>query len=185
MTEFLQALQRIWHKIDIFGLVLVAIAGLTDVFGVGFVPMVYLTLALITADTLVRWNVICKRYIVEHGRAESILHVKLWDAFKQLWRAETWCKDYLESRAFGRILEKIFVYIGALCVCFYAGQHMPSFKFAGLTLIPGEVFPGFISVVIFLVELSSLNENCVELGYRDIGEYLVKLKDLLLSKIKV
>lgn len=54
-----------------------------------------------------------------------------------------------------------------------------------MTLIPGEVFPGFISVVIFLVELSSLNENCVELGYRDIGEYLVKLKDLLLSKIKV
>lgn len=153
-------------------------------FGEKFWAMVFLAYALIVFDTLTRWLYITKKFIVDAGRVDTIINVKWYSAVWQFFRAETWQDAYLTSRAFSRIVEKILVYTPSIMACFYAGQHMPETHLFGFNLIPGQVFPGFISTVIFLIELSSVNENLILLGHASIADYCEKLRDFIFSKMK-
>ena len=61
---------------------------------------------------------------------------------------------------------------------------MPEIHLFGFDLIPQQVFPGFISTAIFFVELSSLNENLIDLGYGSIADYVEKIKNFILDRLK-
>ncbi|MGL5514078.1 MAG: hypothetical protein ACRDBM_12685 [Sporomusa sp.] len=74
--------------------------------------------------------------------------------------------DYLSSRHFGRIVEKVFIYSGVITICHAAGKWIPVLGFMGLHFTPATVFPA--SIAIFLVELSSINENLKEMGKQEL-----------------
>lgn len=183
MQEFLV---RFWGKLSVetvaIGTTLAATGTLW--FGEKFWAMVILAYALIAFDTLTRWVYICKKFIVDAGRANNIRAVKLQSALWQFLKGETWQPDYLTSRGFSRIGEKILFYTLAIMVCFYAGKNAPEVHLFSFDLIPAQVFPGFISTVIFLVELSSVNENLILLEHDGIADYFEKLQGLIVDKLK-
>lgn len=178
---------KFWGRVvsfDVFAAgAAISVAG-TTLFGDQFWAMVFLAYAMITFDTLTRWVYICKKFIVEKGRADSIVNVKWNSAVWQFFKSETWNKDNLTSRGFSRIAEKIFVYTLAIMACFFAGKNIPETHLFGFNLIPSQVFPGFISTVVFLIESSSVNENLILLGHASIAEYFEKLRDLIIGKLK-
>lgn len=152
--------------------------------GPNYWPMVILVLLLIFADTLTRWDCIVKRFIVEHDEKEKDLRlIKLSRVIVQFFRSETWSENYLTSRAFSRICEKMLIYGLALTIFFLAGQWIPEFHLFGAEIVPKNVFPGTITMVLFLIEISSINENLIELGYNGVSEYVQRFIDVLLDRI--
>ena len=152
--------------------------------GSNFWPVVFLVFLLIVCDTLTRWDVICKKYIIDHDPEENdIKMIKLSRVIVQFFKNETWNEQYLNSKAFSRILEKMIVYLLALILFFGFGKWCPEFHAFGVNIAPKDVFPGVICVVLFLIEVSSLNENLIELGYKGVSEYVQRFIDGMLDRI--
>lgn len=152
--------------------------------GPNFWPVLFLVFLLICCDTLTRWDVIVKKYIMAHDPAEDDIRlIKLSRVIVQFFRNETWSEDYLNSRAFGRICEKMIIYSLAVIIFFLMGKWAPEFHLFGLHVIPKDIFPGIICTVLFLIEVSSLNENLIELGYKGVSEYVQRFIDALLDRI--
>ena len=133
-------------------------------------------LLLIFCDTLTRWDCIVKRYILDHDEKETDIRlIKLSRVIVQFFRNETWSENYLTSRAFSRICEKMLIYGLALTIFFLAGQWLPEFHLFGVEIVPKNVFPGTITMVLFLIEISSINENLIEFCYnKEKGEISFK-----------
>lgn len=166
-------------------------AAATIIYGVGvavcgpnFWPVLLLTFLMIAFDTLTRWDCICKKYIMDHNPEETDIRlIPMSKVIVQFFKNETWCEEYLSSRAFGRICEKMIVYTLALIIFFGMGTWVPEIHVFGADLVPKNVFPGIICVVIFLIEVSSLNENLIELGYKGVSEYVQRFVDAVLDRI--
>ena len=71
----------------------------------------------------------------------------------------------------------------ALIVFFGFGKWCPEFHLFGVDVLPKNVFPGIICTVLFLIEVSSLNENLIELGYKGVSEYVQRFVDAVLDRI--
>lgn len=180
LTKFLERLA----VFDLWAAAAIIYAAGVELCGPNYWPMVLLTLLLIFADTLTRWDCIVKRYILDHDENEKDIRlVKLSRVVAQFFRSETWSADYLTSRAFSRICEKMLIYGLALTIFFIAGQWIPEFHLFGADIQPKNVFPGTITMVLFLIEVSSINENLNELGYHGVSEYVQRLIDALLDRI--
>ena len=152
--------------------------------GNNFWAVLFLTFLLVAFDTLTRWDCICKKYIMDHDPEESDIRlIKMSRVIVQFFRNETWCEEYLSSRAFGRIAEKLIVYSLALIIFFGMGTWMPEIHLFGVDVVPKNVFPGIICTVLFLIEVSSLNENLIELGYKGVSEYVQRFIDALMDRI--
>lgn len=179
---------RLWGRVINFDILAagaaISLAG-TTLFGEQFWAMVFLAYGLIAFDTLTRWLYICKKFIVDSRRVDEIINVKWQSAVWQFFKAETWNDNYLTSRGFSRITEKMIVYTLAIMVCFFAGKNVPEIHLFSFNLIPAQVFPGFISTVVFLIELTSVNENLILLGHASIADYCEKLRDFILRRLKV
>lgn len=166
-------------------------AAATIIYGVGvticgnnFWPVLFLTFLMVAFDTITKWDVICKRFIMDHDPEESDIRlIKMSRVIVQFFKNETWCEEYLSSRAFGRIVEKLIVYSLALIIFFGMGQWMPEIHLFGVDVIPKNVFPGIICTVLFLIEVSSLNENLIDLGYKGVSEYVQRFIDALMDRI--
>ena len=166
-------------------------AAATVIYGIGvtvcgpnFWPVLFLTFLMVAFDTLTRWDCICKRYIMEHDPEEKDIRlIKLSRVFIQFFKNETWCEEYLSSRAFGRIAEKLVIYMLALIIFFGMGTWAPEFHLFGVNIVPKDVFPGIICTVLFLIEVSSVNENLIELGYKGVSEYVQRFVEALLDRI--
>lgn len=152
--------------------------------GNNFWPVVFLTFMLVAFDTLTKWDVIVKKFIMDHDSEEQDIRlIKMSRVIVQFFRPETWNDTYLNSRAFGRICEKMIVYSLALIIFFAAGKWIPEIHMFGINVIPKDVFPGVICVVLLLIETSSLNENLIALGYNGVSEYVQRFIDALLDRI--
>jgi len=166
-------------------------AAATIIYGVGvtvcgpnFWPVLFLTFLMVCFDTLTRWDCVCKRYIMDHDPEEQDIRlIKMSRVIVQFFKNETWCEEYLSSRAFGRIAEKMTIYLLALIIFFGFGKWCPEFHLFGVNVIPKDVFPGIICTVLFLIEVSSLNENLIELGYKGVSEYVQRFIDALMDRI--
>lgn len=163
----------------------------TLIYGVGvticgdnFWPVLFLVFVMVAFDTLTRWDCICKRFIMDHDPEEKdIKLIKMSRVIVQFFKNETWCEEYLSSRAFGRIAEKLVIYMLALIVFFGFGKWCPEFHLFGVDVLPKNVFPGIICTVLFLIEVSSLNENLIELGYKGVSEYVQRFVDAILDRV--
>ena len=71
----------------------------------------------------------------------------------------------------------------ALIIFFGMGTWAPEFHLFGVNIIPKDVFPGIICTVLFLIEVSSVNENLIELGYKGVSEYVQRFVEALLDRI--
>jgi len=169
---------------DLWAIAAIIYAAGTKIGGPSFWPVLFLTLLLIGCDTLTRWDCIVKRYILDHDpEEEDIRLIKLSRVFVQFFRNETWSDDYLNSKAFSRIVEKMIIYSLALLIFFGTGQWIPEIHMFGMSIIPKDVFPGVICMVLFLIEISSLNENLIELGYHGVSEYVQRFVDAVLDRV--
>lgn len=152
--------------------------------GDNFWPVLFLTFLMVAFDTLTRWDVIVKKFILDHDPEESdIKLIKMSRVIIQFFKNETWNENYLNSRAFGRIAEKLIVYSLALIIFFGMGQWTPEIHIFNVDLVPKNVFPGLICTVLFLIEVSSLNENLIELGYKGVSEYVERFVNVILDRI--
>ena len=152
--------------------------------GPNFWPVLFLTFLLVAMDTLTKWDVICKKFILDHDPEEKDIRlIKMSRVFVQFFKNETWCEEYLNSRAFGRICEKLCIYTMALIIFFGLGTWVPEIHMFGVDVVPKNVFPGIICTVLLLIEVSSLNENLIELGYNGVSEYVQRFVDGLLDRI--
>ena len=171
-------------NLDLWAAAAIIYAAGVKVCGPNFWPVLFLTFLMIGFDTLTRWDCICKRYIMDHDPNEKDIRlIKMSRVIVQFFKNETWCEEYLSSRAFGRICEKMIVYTLALLIFFGMGTWVPEIHVFGADLVPKNVFPGIICVVIFLIEVSSLNENLIELGYKGVSEYVQRFVDAILDRI--
>ena len=169
---------------DLWAVATILYAAGVTVCGSNFWPVLFLTFLMVAFDTLTRWDVICKRFIMNHDpKEEDIRLIKMSRVIVQFFKNETWCEEYLSSRAFGRIAEKLIVYSLALIIFFGMGTWAPEIHLFGVDLVPKNVFPGIICTVLFLIEVSSLNENLIELGYKGVSEYVQRFIDGLLDRI--
>ena len=76
----------------------------------------------------------------------------------------------------------MLVYNASLVIAFYAGQVVPNIKLFSTNLILNDFLPGVITVCILVVELSSINENLIELGYSSIANAVKKVIDYVVNK---
>ena len=172
------------YNFDLWAIALIIYTIGTKLCGNNFWPVLFLVFLMVVFDTITRWDCICKKYIMEHDPDETdIKLIKLSRVFVQFFKAETWNEKYLSSRAFSRIIEKLTVYTLALIVFFCMGKWAPEIHCFGVDFIPEKVFPGLICTVIFLIEVSSLNENLIELGYKGVGEYVERFVNAILDRI--
>lgn len=183
MSVFKSFLERL-ANFDLWAAATIIYAVGVKICGNNFWPVLFLTFLMVACDTITRWDCICKRYIMDHDPEESDIRlIKMSRVIVQFFKNETWCEEYLSSRAFGRIVEKLIVYSLALIIFFGMGQWMPEIHLFGVDVIPKNVFPGIICTVLFLIEVSSLNENLIELGYKGVSEYVQRFIDALMDRI--
>lgn len=171
-------------NLDLWAAAAIIYAAGVTVCGPNFWPVLFLTFLMIGFDTLTRWDCICKKFIMDHDPEEQDIRlIKMSRVIVQFFKNETWSEEYLSSRAFGRIAEKLIVYSLALIIFFGMGTWMPEIHLFGVDVIPKNVFPGIICTVLFLIEVSSLNENLIELGYKGVSEYVQRFIDALMDRI--
>ena len=152
-------------------------------FGEGFWGVVILSFGLVLYDTFLKVIYISKKYIHENLTPDMpIEYIPLRKALYYCFKAETWNKTYLNSAALSRVIEKLLVYNASLVIAFYAGQVVPNIKLFSTNLILNDFFPGVITVSILVVELSSINENLIELGYSSIANAVKKVIEYAVNK---
>ena len=144
-------------------------------FGEGFWGVMILAFGLVIYDTFLKIVYISKKYIHENLTPDiPIEFISLRKAIYYCFKAKTWNKTYLNSAALSRVIEKLLVYNASLVIAFYAGQVVPNIKLFSTNLILNDFLPGVITVCILVVELSSINENLIELGYSSIANAVKK-----------
>ena len=90
LTKFLERLA----VFDLWAAAAIIYAAGVELCGPNYWPMVLLTLLLIFADTLTRWDCIVKRYILDHDENEKDIRlVKLSRVVAQFFRSETWSAE--------------------------------------------------------------------------------------------
>ena len=171
LTKFLERLA----SFDLWAVATVLYGIGVAVCGPNFWPVLFLTFLMVAFDTITRWDVICKRYIMDHDPDEDdIKMIKLSRVIVQFFKNETW-SDLTK--------EKMVIYTMALIIFFGLGTWVPEIHMFGVDLVPKNVFPGIICTVLFLIEVSSLNENLIELGYHGVSEYVQRIVDAVLDRI--
>lgn len=152
-------------------------------FGEGFWGVVVLSFGLVIYDTFLKVVYISKKYIHENLTPDiPIEFISLRKALYYCFKAQTWNKIYLNSVALSRVIEKLLVYNASLVIAFYAGQVVPNIKFFSTILILNDFLPGVITVCILVVELSSINENLIGLGYSSIANAVKKFIEYAVNK---
>lgn len=152
-------------------------------FGEGFWGVVVLSFGLVLYDTFLKVVYISKKYIHENLMPDTpIEFIPLRKALHYCFKAKTWNKTYLNSAALSRVTEKLLVYNASLVIAFYAGQVVPNIKLFSTNLILNDFLPGVITVCILVVELSSINENLIELGYSSIANAVKKVIKYAVNK---
>ncbi len=180
LTKFLERLA----SLDLWAVATVIYGVGVVICGPNFWPVLFLTFLMIAFDTLTRWDVICKKFIMDHNPEEQDIRlIPMSKVIVQFFKNETWCEEYLSSRAFGRIAEKMVIYTMALIIFFGLGTWVPEIHMFGVDIVPKNVFPGIICTVLLLIEVSSLNENLIELGYHGVSEYVQRIVDAVLDRI--
>jgi hypothetical protein len=173
---------RLWKMISDIQIVALAVtigAAGTKLFGENFWAVLFLSYAAVFVDTATKWVAITKRYFKDNG----IDMPSTWQKIKALFFGAAWSPGYLTSRYFSRILEKLVSYTLIISLCYAAGKWLPVLDILGIRFNPATVFPASASTGVFLVELSSINENLKEMGQTGIAEMLSKLVNLVTSKI--
>ena len=150
--------------------------------GDSFWAVLFLSFAAIFFDTATKWIAIAKRYYVDTTGCQ-ITEVRGVQVLRGIFLGEAWGPNYLNSRHFGRIVEKVFAYTGVITICHAAGKWIPVLDFMGLHFIPATVFPASASIAVFLVELSSINENLKEMGQTGIADKLTSIVSMVVNKI--
>lgn len=152
-------------------------------FGDGFWGVVVLAFGLVLYDTILKVIFISKKYIHENLTPEiPIEFISLRKALYYCCKSETWSKVYLNSAALSRVIEKLLVYNSCIALAFYAGQVVPNIKFLSTSLKMNDFLPGVVSVCILVVELSSINENLIELGYSSIANAIKRVLNYVINK---
>lgn len=152
-------------------------------FGEGFWHVVILAFGLVLYDTFLKVVYISKKYIHENLTPDTpIEFISLRKALYYCFKAKTWNKTYLNSAALSRVIEKLLVYNASLVIAFYAGQVVPNIKLFSTNLILNDFLPGIITVCILVVEMSSINENLIELGYSNIANAVKRVIDYVVNK---
>lgn len=152
-------------------------------FGENFWGVVILALGLVMYDTFLKCIYISKKYIHDNYEQDTpIDFISLRKALHYFFKSETWSKDYLNSAGLSRVIEKLLVYNASIVIAFYAGQVVPSIKLFSTNIIMNDFLPGVISVCILIVELSSINENLIELGYSSIANAVKRVLDYVINK---
>lgn len=152
----------------------------TNLCGDSFWAVLFLSYFAVFADTATKWIAITKRYYVDTTGC-TLLDVRWIQVVKGILN-DAWSPNYLTSRGLGRIPEKIFMYTIVIAICHAAGKWLPVFEFAGIVLKPSMVFPASASISVFLVELSSINENLKEMGQTGIADMLSKVVAMVVNK---
>ena len=152
LNKFLERLA----SFDLWAIATLIYAVGVKIAGANFWPVLLLTFLMIAFDTITRWDCICKQYIMDHNPEETDIRlIPMSKVIVQFFRNETWSEQYLSSRAFGRICETMIVYTLALLIFLGMGTWVPEIHVFGADLVPKNVFPGIICVVIFLIEVYS------------------------------
>lgn len=152
-------------------------------FGESFWGVVILAFGLVLYDTFLKIVYISKKYIHKNLTPDiPIKFISLSKALHYCLKAETWNKTYLNSASLSRVIGKLLVYNASLVVAFYAGQVVPNIKLFSTNLILNDFLPGVISVCILVVELSSINENLIKLGYSSIANAVKRVIDYMVNK---
>jgi len=154
----------------------------TNIFGQSFWSVLLLSYAAIFADTLTKWISVTKKYYINE-KGMFIDDIRTWQIIQGI-IGKAWRKGYLQSRYFSRILEKLFTYTLLIMLFHLAGKCIPSFSLGAIRIIASEVFPSAIAICIFLIELSSINENLVEMGHADIAAFIGNLISFISSKFR-
>lgn len=154
----------------------------TKLCGDNFWAVLFLSYSAIFFDTATKWIAISKRYYVDTTGCK-INEVLGRQVLRGIFLGEAWGSDYLNSRNFYRIVEKIFTYTAVIAICHAAGEWIPVLDFMGLRFTPATVFPASASMAVFLVELSSINENLKEMGQTGIADKLASIVSMVVNKI--
>jgi hypothetical protein len=181
LIEFFNRAWKTLGDIQITAIALTIGAMGTKLCGDSFWAVLFLSYAAIFADTATKWVAISKRYYVD--TTECLLSEV---SGRQVLRgilSEAWGPNHLNSRGLYRIAEKIGMYTLIIAICHAAGKWIPMLDFMGLRFTPATVFPASASIAVFLVELSSINENLKEMGHPGIADMLSKLVSTVASKI--
>ena len=150
--------------------------------GDSFWAVLFLSFAAVFVDTGTKWIAITKKYYADTTGCQ-ISEVRGAQVLRGIFLGDAWEPDYLNSRHFGRILEKIFTYTAVIAICHAAGKWIPVLDFMGLHFTPATVFPASASIAVFLVELSSINENLKEMGQTGIADKLASIVSMVVNKI--
>lgn len=180
----LELFQRAYKMISDIQIVAIAVtigAMGTKLCGDSFWAVLFLSYAAVFIDTATKWIGITKRYYSDTTGC-AISEVRGIQVIKGIF-CEAWKPDYLMSRYFGRILEKIFAYTMIIALCHAAGKWIPVLDIFGMHFSPAAVFPAAASIAIFLVELSSINENLKEMGQTGLSDMLNNLVSTVSNKI--
>ena len=153
----------------------------TKLCGDSFWAVLFLSYAAVFLDTATKWIAVAKRYYVDTTKC-SLTDVRGMQIVRGIF-GEAWGPDYLTSRCFGRIPEKILSYTIVITLCHAAGKWLPALDFMGVHFTPSTVFPASASIAVFLVELSSINENFKEMGQTGIADMVSRLVSTIVNKI--
>jgi hypothetical protein len=153
----------------------------TEICGNNFWAVLLLAYAAIFVDTITKWISISKKYYVDTAGCD-LIDVS-WIQVIHGILGEAWGPKYLASRCFSRIIEKIFTYTVLITLCYAAGKWLPTLDLFGLKFSPSAVFPASASISVFLIEMSSINENLREMGQTAISDMLTKIVDFVINKI--
>lgn len=171
-------------KVDIWAYAVVIWTFGNETFGPNFWGVVILAQLMIVFDTELKWVYLSKKYIYDTYQPEDPLeNISLRKAICYFFKSETWQKGYLESRGFSRIIEKMLLYNATIIVAFYAAKVIPPIHALGINLVASDILPGSVSIVIFMVETTSINENLVELGYSSIANAVKRVLDYMLDRV--
>ena len=153
----------------------------TEYCGDSFWAGLFLSFAAVIIDTGTKWIAITKKYYTDTTGCQ-ISEVRSVQVLRGI-LGEAWEPDYLNSRYFGRVVEKILTYTAVIAICHAAGKWIPVLDFMGLHFTPATVFPASASISVFLVELSSINENLKEMGQTGIADKLASIVSMVVNKI--
>jgi len=180
-----ELLERAWKLVSDIPIAAIAVtigALGTEYCGDSFWAVLVLSFAAIFFDTATKWVAITKRYYVDTTGCQ-INEVRGVQVLCGIFLGEGWEPDYLNSRYFSRIIEKICTYTAVISICHAAGKWIPVLDFMGLHFTPATVFPASASIAVFLVELSSISENLKEMGQTGIANKLASIVSMVVNKI--
>lgn len=182
LLEFLHRAWKLVSDIQITAIAVTIGAIGVKLCGDSIWAVLFLSYAAVFFDTATKWIAITKRYYVDTTGCQ-ITEVRGMSVMRGIFFGEAWGTQYLNSRYFSRILEKIFTYTVVIVICHAAGKWIPALDLLGMQFTPATVFPASASIAVFLVELSSINENLKEMGQTGIADKLANIVRLIASKI--